>query len=58
MIEKNYCIVYLYKQTSQIDYFHRVHKILRWIGSSDFKLYNVWIILRLIINNNLNSFLF
>ena len=37
MIGKNYCIVYLYTQTSQIDYFQRVHKILRWIGCSDFK---------------------
>ena len=33
MIEKNYYIVYFYAQTS-----HRhVHKILQWIGSSDFK---------------------
>ena len=29
MIRKNYCIVYLYTQTSQIDCFRRVHKILR-----------------------------
>ena len=28
MIGKNYCIVYLYVQTSQIDCFRRVHKIL------------------------------
>ena len=34
---KNYCIGYLYTQTSQIDCFRLVHKILRWIGSSDFK---------------------
>ena len=26
MIGKNYCIVYLYTQTSQIDCFRRVHK--------------------------------
>ena len=32
-LEKHYCIVYLYTQTSQIDYFHHVHNILRWIGS-------------------------
>ena len=30
-------IIYLTAQTSQIDYFHHVHKILRWIGSSDLK---------------------
>ena len=36
-LQKNYCIVYLYAQTSQIDCFRSVHKILRWIGSSDFK---------------------
>ena len=30
MIEKKtYCIVYLYTQTSKIDCFRRVHKILR-----------------------------
>ena len=34
---KNYCIGYLYTQTSQIYCFCRVHKILQWIGSSDFK---------------------
>ena len=39
MIGKNYCIVYLYTKTSQIDCFRLVHKILRWIGSSDFKLH-------------------
>ena len=33
---KNYCMCYLYTQMSQIDCFRRVHKILRWIGSSDF----------------------
>ena len=33
--EKNYSIVYLYTQTSQINCFRRVHKTLRWIGSSD-----------------------
>ena len=32
-----FCSVYLITQTSQIDYFHRVHTILRWIGFSDFK---------------------
>ena len=26
MIQKNYCIGYLYTQTSQIDCFRRVHK--------------------------------
>ena len=35
-LEKNYCIVYLYTQMSQIDYFHCVNKILWWIGSSNF----------------------
>ena len=34
---KTYCIVDLYTQTSQIDCFRRVHKILLWIVSSDFK---------------------
>ena len=38
MTGKNYCIVYLYTQTSQIDCFRHVHKILLWIGSSDFNL--------------------
>ena len=33
MIGKNYCIVYLY---AQINNFRSVHKILIWIGSSDF----------------------
>ena len=37
MIGKNYCIIYLYAQTSQIDCFRSVHKILRWIGSTNFK---------------------
>ena len=37
MTGKNYCIVYLYTQTSQIDCFRHVNKILRWIGSSNFK---------------------
>ena len=27
--------LYLYTQTRRIDCFRRVHKILRWIGSSD-----------------------
>ena len=39
MIGKNYCIVYLYTKTSQIDCFRLVHKILRWIGSSGLKLH-------------------
>ena len=32
---KKTIIGYLYTQTRQIDCFRRVHKILRWIGSSD-----------------------
>ena len=39
-LEKNYCIVYLYTyhtQTSQIDCFCSVYKILQWIRSSDFQ---------------------
>ena len=37
IIEKktHYCNVNMYSQTSQIDCFRHVHKILRWIGSSD-----------------------
>ena len=34
---KNYCIVYLYTQTSQIVCFCCDRKILWWIGSGDFK---------------------
>ena len=29
----------LYTQTNQLDYFRRFHKILRWIGSSDFNIH-------------------
>ena len=44
---KNYCIGYLYTQTSQIDCFRRVNKILRWIRSSDFKKVHIlWFTLK------------
>ena len=36
--EKNYCIVNLYTKTSQIHCFRRVHRILRWVGSTDFNI--------------------
>ena len=61
---KKKCIVYLYAQTSQIDYFHHVHKILQRIGSSDFnQSYNVTstsptILMREIRVNNLQLFVY
>ena len=48
---KTYCIVYLYIHTSQIDCFRNVHKILRWIGSSDFKQERALIVLHLLCHN-------
>ena len=52
MIGKNYCIVYLYTKTSQIDCFRLVHEILRWIGSSDFKLHIKHIVKKFIPGSN------
>ena len=38
MVGKTTVLSICIHQTSQIDWFRRVYKILRWIGSSDFKL--------------------
>ena len=43
-LEKTTVLFNLYTQTSQIYCFRRVHKILRWIGSGDFKTFNFFLI--------------